>query len=115
MRLTRRKAQYSIDMPASPVGQTAPISAIAEAGDDDPPNTTRPDSNQSMSTSSGKLKRPKTGSRKSSGTIIVPRDHPSVESRNEVYDEGDTRTMSPRRNSTEIAVLVNDTRQALQE
>src|SRR3954453_4879691 len=47
------------------------------------------------------LQRPKLGTRKSSGTIIVPREHPRVELKegDEVFDEDDARAMSPRRSS----------------
>ncbi|KAL2350027.1 hypothetical protein BJ546DRAFT_862443 [Cryomyces antarcticus] len=54
---------------------------------------------------SAKLRRPKLGSRKSSGTIIIPRDSPQTEMYDEEYDEGDARTMSPRRSSEDIERL----------
>lgn len=62
-----------------------------------------------------RLQRPKLGSRKSSGTIIVPRDCEHIELTDENYDENDARTMSPRRNSEEIERLGEDARQALIE
>jgi len=62
-----------------------------------------------------RLSRPKLGSRKSSGTLIVPRDSPNVEIHDEEYDEGDARTMSPRRTSEEIEKLGQETREALME
>jgi hypothetical protein len=51
--------------------------------------------------------------RKSSGTIIVPRDDPRVELEEEEYEEGDARTMSPRRTSEEVDKLEESARQAL--
>lgn len=62
-----------------------------------------------------KLGRPRLGSRKSSGTIIIPRDSPQVELKEEEYDDGDARTMSPRRSSEEIEKMGQEARQALIE
>ena len=62
-----------------------------------------------------KLARPHLGSRKSSGTIIIPRDSPQVELKEEEYDDGDARTMSPRRCSEEIEKMGQEARQALIE
>ncbi|KAF2205326.1 hypothetical protein GQ43DRAFT_36225 [Delitschia confertaspora ATCC 74209] len=59
--------------------------------------------------------RPKLGSRKSSGTIIIPRDTPQVELEEEEYEAGDARTMSPRRSSEEIEKMGQEARQALIE
>ncbi|OAK97606.1 hypothetical protein IQ06DRAFT_35061 [Phaeosphaeriaceae sp. SRC1lsM3a] len=59
--------------------------------------------------------RPRLGSRKSSGTIIIPRDSPNIELKEEEYDDGDARTMSPRRSSEEIEKMGQDARQALIE
>jgi len=59
--------------------------------------------------------RPRLGSRKSSGTIIVPRDSPNIELKEEEYDDGDARTMSPRRSSEEIEKMGQDAHQALIE
>ncbi|KAL5119700.1 hypothetical protein ACEQ8H_002306 [Pleosporales sp. CAS-2024a] len=61
------------------------------------------------------LRRPSLGSRKSSGTIIIPRDSPNIELKDEEYDDGDARTMSPRRSSEEIEKMGRDARQALIE
>jgi hypothetical protein len=60
-----------------------------------------------------KLQRPKLHTRKSSGTIIVPRDDPNVEVYDEHYDEGDARTMSPRRSSEEVERLEEGARQTM--
>ncbi|KAF2668203.1 hypothetical protein BT63DRAFT_433141 [Microthyrium microscopicum] len=62
-----------------------------------------------------KLQRPKLPSRKSSGTIIVPRDDPNIEMIEEEYGPEDARTMSPRRTSEEVDRLGENARQALME
>ncbi|KAF2662463.1 hypothetical protein K491DRAFT_709827 [Lophiostoma macrostomum CBS 122681] len=62
-----------------------------------------------------KLARPRLGSRKSSGTIIIPRDSQQVELQEEEYDDGDARTMSPRRSSEEIEKMGQEAREALIE
>jgi len=59
--------------------------------------------------------RPKFHTRKSSGTIIVPRDAKHIEIRDEEYDEGDARTMSPRRSSEEVDRLEEGLRQNMIE
>lgn len=55
------------------------------------------------------------GSRKSSGTIIVPRESPYIELEEEEYDENDARTMSPRRTSEEIEQMSTEARQTMLE
>lgn len=62
-----------------------------------------------------KHQRPKLHTRKSSGTIIVPRDDPNVEVSEEDYDEGDARTMSPRRSSEEVERLEEGARHTMIE
>lgn len=57
--------------------------------------------------------RPKLGSRKSSGTMIVNRGDPDIVE--EELEEGDVRSMSPRRNSTEVQKLSDDARRDLIE
>ncbi|KAL5344949.1 hypothetical protein ACLOAV_009902 [Pseudogymnoascus australis] len=59
--------------------------------------------------------RPKIGTRKSSGTIIVARDAPNVELKKgeEVFDEDDARAMSPRRNSDELKKMSHEARAQL--
>jgi hypothetical protein len=56
-------------------------------------------------------------SRKSSGTIIVPREHPRVELQegDEVFDEDDARAMSPRRSSQDLEKMSQDAREHLNE
>ncbi|KAF2839287.1 hypothetical protein M501DRAFT_901756, partial [Patellaria atrata CBS 101060] len=62
-----------------------------------------------------RLQRPPLGSRKSSGTIIVPRDSEKVELEEEEYDPEDARTMSPRRSSEDIERMSEDARAQLIE
>ncbi|KAH8676661.1 hypothetical protein BGZ60DRAFT_371475 [Tricladium varicosporioides] len=61
--------------------------------------------------------RPKLSSRKSSGTIIVPREHPRVEMReeDEEFDEDDARAMSPRRSSQDLEKMGQEARLRLNE
>jgi hypothetical protein len=56
-------------------------------------------------------------SRKSSGTIIVPREHPKVElgEDDEEFDEDDARAMSPRRSSQDLEKMSQDARAQLDE
>lgn len=61
------------------------------------------------------LRRPKLETRKSSGSLIVPRDSPYVEVKEESYEEGDARSMSPRRSSNEIERMGAEARINLQE
>jgi len=63
------------------------------------------------------IQRPKLLSRKSSGTIIVPREHPRVELQegDEVFDEDDARAMSPRRSSQDLEKMSQDARAQLNE
>lgn len=58
--------------------------------------------------------RPRLSGRMSSGTNIVPRDHPDIEIRNETFAANDARAMSPRRTSLETEKLGEDTRRSLQ-
>ncbi|KAH6709221.1 hypothetical protein DL95DRAFT_402981 [Leptodontidium sp. 2 PMI_412] len=62
-------------------------------------------------------KRPRLHSRKSSGTIIVPREHPRVELKegDEVFDEDDARAMSPRRSSQDLEKMSEDAKVQLNE
>ncbi|KHJ30109.1 putative bzip transcription factor [Erysiphe necator] len=61
--------------------------------------------------------RPQLTTRKSSGTIIVPREHPHVELHEgeEEFDEDDARAMSPRRNSRDIEKMSEEAREQLQQ
>ncbi|KAK2628269.1 hypothetical protein QTJ16_002915 [Diplocarpon rosae] len=62
-------------------------------------------------------KRPRLHSRKSSGTIIVPREHPRVELKegDEVFDADDARAMSPRRSSQDLEKMSEDAKSQLNE
>ncbi|KAF1988663.1 hypothetical protein K402DRAFT_306223, partial [Aulographum hederae CBS 113979] len=63
-----------------------------------------------------KLQRPKVGSRKTSRTLIIPRDSPYVEVVGEdEIDDAERRAMSPRRSSEECEKLGQEARQALIE
>ncbi|TKA33314.1 hypothetical protein B0A50_00867 [Salinomyces thailandicus] len=58
--------------------------------------------------------RPKLGSRKSSGTMIVSREQAATVVESDI-EEGDVRTMSPRRNSAEVDKLEEQARKDLTE
>lgn len=58
--------------------------------------------------------RPKMGSRKSSGTMIVSRESATTVVDTDL-DENDVRTMSPRRNSAEVEMLGEEARKDLIE
>ncbi|KAH6675667.1 hypothetical protein B0J14DRAFT_477558, partial [Halenospora varia] len=72
---------------------------------------------QDDNTTSQTLQRPKLSSRKSSGTIIVPREHPRVEMReeDEEFSEDDARAMSPRRSSQDLEKMSQEARSRLNE
>ncbi|KAI9706009.1 MAG: hypothetical protein M1836_005415 [Candelina mexicana] len=74
-------------------------------------------SSSSSSDSEGRNRprRPRLASRKSSGTIIVPRDSPMVERTDVSYDPDDARAMSPRRNSEDLEKLGREARRSMQE
>ncbi len=63
------------------------------------------------------LERPALGLRKTSGTIIVPRDYPHIEIKEgeETFDEDDARAMSPRRNSEDVEKMSQDAREELSQ
>ena len=83
-----------------------------------PPRSTSTDSSAAGSEDdtslSHRLSRPKTGSRKSSGSMIVSRDTATVVDDDDL-DENDVRTMSPRRNSAELDRLGEEARRDLME
>jgi hypothetical protein len=83
------------------LGEPSPASSNSSSETDDVPSPKK------------HLHRPKMPNRKSSGTIIVPRDDPNIELEEEEYEEGDARTMSPRRTSEEVDKLEESARQAL--
>lgn len=82
-------------------------SAVAVVSDDD---ATAASADRGLA-----VTRPRIGSRKSSGTMIVNRDQPTVVDDADVYDEGDVRTMSPRRSSDELERLSDAARRDLVE
>jgi hypothetical protein len=89
-----------------------------------PPTVNEPSLSPSSSSASiaedgstNRLQRPRLTSRKSSGTIIVPREHPRVELKegDEVFDEDDARAMSPRRSSQDLEKMSQDAKEQLNE
>ncbi|KAL9629915.1 MAG: hypothetical protein Q9204_005008 [Flavoplaca sp. TL-2023a] len=97
-------------------------SAIPSIQHPDPVNTTTPFSSQSTSTTStdtdefpnqSKLSRPKIMSRKSSGTIIVPREAPT-QAPPQDFPPDDARAMSPRRSSEETDKMLVNARQSIE-
>ncbi len=103
--------------------QTLPLPSIEEPTNKTLALGTNPDSTPSSTSSSDSeqpregrspLQRPKISSRKSSGTNIIPRDHPQVELEDEHFDADDARAMSPRRNSEDVEKLSQETRRSLQ-
>jgi hypothetical protein len=97
-----------------------PTDALSEPPSN--PSYSRPLSTNSSSSENsptrGRLdSRPKLGSRKSSGTMIIPRDSPRVEMApgEEEYEADDVRSMSPRRTSAVIEKLSEDARRNLIE
>lgn len=70
---------------------------------------------EGTSRNGSRQQRPKLHSRKSSGTIIVPAASSQIEVDDEEYDEGDARTMSPRRSSEEVDRLEEGLRQNMIE
>ena len=85
--------------------ELSPVSSAessAAASEDDMPGT------------SNRLSRPKLGSRKSSGSMIVSREYTATAGDDELQ-EGDVRTMSPRRNSEEVDRLGEEARRDLIE
>ncbi|MCJ1362310.1 hypothetical protein MMC16_001413 [Acarospora aff. strigata] len=81
---------------------------------DSTPSSTASSDNEQSREGRSSLQRPRLNSRKSSGTNIIPRDHPQVELEDEQFDADDARAMSPRRNSEDVAKLSQDTRRSLQ-
>ncbi|KAI9665361.1 MAG: hypothetical protein M1831_001798 [Alyxoria varia] len=93
------------------------VTDASAANDANPTSSTeKSDQTSPRSQRAGKrLERPKLGSRKSSGSIIIPRDSPNVEVKDEKYDDNDARAMSPRRSSDELQAMGKDARSALEE
>lgn len=105
-------AQYTVD--------SAPIEALSEPPSNSsfsPPLSTASSDNEIPTRGRLDATRPRLGSRKSSGTMIIPRDSPRVEMApgEEEYEPDDVRSMSPRRTSEVIEKLGEDARRNLIE
>jgi hypothetical protein len=100
---------------ARPVEAPGPAADTELADSSSTNSSTSGGDGEDVQQSSSKPQRPKLHTRKSSGTIIVPRDDPNVEIAEEEYDEGDARTMSPRRSSEELDRMEDNARAALVE
>lgn len=63
------------------------------------------------------LPRPNMGTRKSSGTSIIPREDPHIELKNgdEFFDADDARAMNPRRSSQDLEKMGQEARAQLNE
>ncbi|KAK7540870.1 uncharacterized protein J3D65DRAFT_616769 [Phyllosticta citribraziliensis] len=111
--------------PPAPTSDAAPTSTMPQTAhdpqsssaiiDDEYVSPASSSSSINETAQQNNMPRPKLGSRKSSGTIIIPRDSPQVElgEEEEEYDENDARTMSPRRTSEEIEKISQEAREAL--
>ena len=80
-----------------------------------PRTSTDASADTTVPTTPKKPLRPRLSSRRSSGTIIIPRDSAVVEVDAEVYDEGDARAMSPPRSTEEVEKMTEEARAALTE
>ncbi|KAI4717108.1 hypothetical protein E4T48_06722 [Aureobasidium sp. EXF-10727] len=99
---------------------SAPIDALSEPPSNpsySPPLSTTSSDNDIPTRGRLDATRPRLGSRKSSGTMIIPRDSPRVEMApgEEEYEPDDVRSMSPRRTSEVIEKLGEDARRNLIE
>ncbi|KAK4116639.1 hypothetical protein N656DRAFT_700382 [Canariomyces notabilis] len=90
-------------------------------GDASPQKGTSPDWSDSSSGAEGELtihapvpQRPQLSSRKSSGTMIVPRESSAVGPVDVQVPPGDVRAMSPRRTSEDLVNLSKEAREELQ-
>ncbi|KAG9248821.1 hypothetical protein BJ878DRAFT_264663 [Calycina marina] len=99
------------------MSQSPPAAATTESTTATVSSSSSIHENKDSHRSSSHLQRPKLGTRKSSGTIIVPREHPRVELKegDETFDEDDARAMSPRRNSQDLEKMSRDARTHLNE
>ncbi|KAL9533081.1 hypothetical protein SMMN14_03331 [Sphaerulina musiva] len=82
------------------------------------PISSSPESSAAVSeddATTARIGRPKIGSRKSSGTMIVSRESATTVVVEPDFDENDVRTMSPRRNSEEVDKLSEEARKDLIE
>ena len=103
---------------ASPdAAPTVGVEASTPQPSESPQSKSSQTTSQDASSSAAPKKpvRPRLGSRRSSGTIIIPRDSAVVEADAEVYDEGDARAMSPPRSTEEVEKMTEEARAALTE
>lgn len=106
----------STSAPTPSLGEPASTAPHLPKSDNLSPPLSTTSSDENIPTQ-GRLSRPRLPSRKSSGTMIIPRDSPKVELRpeDEEYDEDDVRNLSPRRTSEVTEKLGEDARQHLIE
>ena len=105
-------------MTAPPPNSTVPVlTSQSNTSIDTTATSSSASSIHSNDTRGRNLQRPRLGTRKSSGTIIVPREHPRVELKegDETFDEDDARAMSPRRSSQDLEKMSQDARAHLNE
>ncbi|OBT67639.1 hypothetical protein VE03_03820 [Pseudogymnoascus sp. 23342-1-I1] len=108
---------------SSTTAREPPDTAVTSTASSSPPSPRRlsqgapPATDSDAASSASTAPRPKIGTRKSSGTIIVPRDAPNVELKKgeEVFDEDDARAMSPRRNSEDLEKMSQEARAQLSQ
>ncbi|OBT47646.1 hypothetical protein VE00_02910 [Pseudogymnoascus sp. WSF 3629] len=108
---------------SSTTAREPPDTAVTSSDSSSPASPRRlsqgapPATDSDAASSASTAARPKIGTRKSSGTIIVPRDAPNVELKKgeEVFDEDDARAMSPRRNSEDLEKMSQEARAQLSQ
>lgn len=108
---------------SSTIAREPPDTAVTSTASSSPTSPRRlsqgapPATDSDAASSASTATRPKIGTRKSSGTIIVPRDAPNVELKKgeEVFDEDDARAMSPRRNSEDLEKMSQEARAQLSQ
>jgi hypothetical protein len=106
------REDYAVHSIEEPVSQPAIIHAHSSEPSPDSSAVVSEDDDRGRSSS--RLSRPKLGSRKSSGTMIVSRDAPTTVVDSD-FEDDDVRAMSPRRNSEEVDKLGEDARRDLIE
>ncbi|OXV09243.1 hypothetical protein Egran_03000 [Elaphomyces granulatus] len=62
-----------------------------------------------------RVDRPRLAVRQPSASILIPRDHPEIEIKEEYFPPDDARAMSPRRNSADVERLGKEARKTLQQ
>lgn len=94
-----------------------PVHSVEDAALPSSTSAHNSSSDESLDPTDRPSSRPKLGSRKSSGTMIIPRDSPRVEMKvdDEEYGDDDVRNMSPRRSMDAVEKLGEDARQNLME